>query len=109
MRQAKRSFLVTAAALLPVLTGGAAAHALTQEAGRAQAGVPACVEVAPSWRYTFVTNNCSAPYTLTIAYSDGRDVPCRVAHPGDHITFPGHGTQGEHVVGAVLCSDGADH
>lgn len=100
-----RPFITVAAAALPVLTGNAVAHAVPPEAAvESSESVPACVEVSPGWRYTFVTNNCSSTYTLTIAYSDGRDVPCRVAGPGDHITFPGHGTQGDRVLGAVLCS-----
>ncbi|WP_437108624.1 alpha-amylase [Streptomyces sp. enrichment culture] len=105
MRQAMRPFITMAAAALPVLTGNAAAHAVPSEAAvRSSGSAPACVEVGPGWRYTFVTNNCAETHTLTVAYSDGRDVPCRVARPGDHLTFPGYGTRGDRVLGAVLCS-----
>ncbi|WP_255310880.1 alpha-amylase [Streptomyces viridosporus] len=109
MRQVMRPFIMTAAALLPVLTGSAAAHATPSETERAQTDAPACVEVGADWRYTFVTNTCSSTYTLTVAYSDGREVPCRVVHPGDRVTFPGHGTRGDRVLGAVLCSGGTGH
>ncbi|GAA3505024.1 hypothetical protein GCM10019016_121370 [Streptomyces prasinosporus] len=106
MRQVMRPFVTVAAAALPLLTGSAAAHAASPEAAvEPSEGAPACVEVGPGWRHTVVTNHCSSTYTLTVAYSDGRDVPCRVAHPGDRLTFPGYGTRGDQVLGAVLCSE----
>nr|P01093.2 RecName: Full=Alpha-amylase inhibitor Haim-1; AltName: Full=Haim I [Streptomyces griseosporeus] len=65
---------------------------------------PACVHFTADWRYTFVTNDCSIDYSVTVAYGDGTDVPCRSANPGDILTFPGYGTRGNEVLGAVLCA-----
>ncbi|MFF3500897.1 alpha-amylase [Streptomyces sp. NPDC003247] len=108
MRRVTRSTIVVAAAALSVLTGGTAAHAVPPTAAETSDSAPACLEVSADWRYTFVSNTCSSTYTLTISYSDGRDVPCRVADPGDFITFPGYGTDGAHVLGAVLCATAED-
>lgn len=69
---------------------------------------PDCVHLSVDWRYTLVGNNCSSTYTLTVVYLDGTEVPCRTSAPGTLITFPGRGTQGNQVLGAVLCDgDGA--
>ncbi|WP_234333965.1 alpha-amylase [Streptomyces viridochromogenes] len=96
------------------VTTGTPAHAAPQaaasrESSRSMQGsmsAPDCVHLTVDWRYTFVSNDCSSTYTLTVAYLDGTEVPCRTAAPGDRITFPGRGTQGNEVLGAVLCDSG---
>ncbi len=69
---------------------------------------PDCIHLTVDWRYTLARNDCSGPYTLRVAYLDGTEVPCRTAAPGALITFPGRGTQGNEVLGAVLCDIDGD-
>ncbi|AIR96213.1 alpha-amylase inhibitor Gaim [Streptomyces glaucescens] len=106
------SSLVTVAAAL-LATASGAAHAGAQEGaddrgGAAWSAAPECVTFSADWRYTFVTNNCPDTHTLKVVYRDGTDVPSRVAPPGAMVTFPGHGTTGNAVLGVIACDGGAD-
>ncbi|NUP17508.1 MAG: alpha-amylase [Streptomyces sp.] len=92
-----RSTLTALAVALFAATTGTAAYAAPPQAA------PDCVHLAVDWRYTYVSNDCSSDHTLTVVYLDGTEVPCRTAAPGTRITFPGRGTQGNEVLGAVLC------
>ncbi|MGW1953329.1 alpha-amylase [Streptomyces sp. NPDC001920] len=107
-----RSIFIALAAVLCAATSSSAAPAATQAAEpRHQStrsthepiAAPDCVHLTVDWRYTFARNDCSSTYTLRVVYLDGTEVPCRTAPPGALITFPGRGTQGNEVLGAVLC------
>lgn len=115
-RFARSTFTAIAMAVVAATTG-TAADAAPQAAGSPQSAhsapsaqdptiAPDCVHLTVDWRYTRVSNACSSTHTLTVAYLDGTEVPCRTAAPGALITFPGRGTQGNEVLGAVLCDSG---
>lgn len=115
MARIMRSTFITMAAALCAATAGSAAAATPQAVSPREsvrsaqdlAAAPDCVHLTVDWRYTFAGNDCSSTYTLRVVYLDGTEVPCRTAAPGTLITFPGRGTQGNEVLGAVLCdSDG---
>lgn len=115
MARFMRSTFTALAAALCAATAGAAAHAAPEAAAsrvsarsvQDRAAAPDCVHLTVDWRYTFARNDCSSTYTLTVVYLDGTEIPCRTSAPGALITFPGRGTQGNEVLGAVLCdSDG---
>ncbi|WP_142268355.1 alpha-amylase [Streptomyces sp. NBC_00080] len=98
-----RSTFLTSAVVLSLATPAAATDAASLEGVEGQVGAPECVGFTADWRYTFVTNGCSSAYTVTVVYRDGTEVPCRVAFPGDRLTFPGYGTRGNEVLGTALC------
>ncbi|MFF7167045.1 alpha-amylase [Streptomyces sp. NPDC008086] len=97
-----RSTFIALAVALCATTADTAASAAPQAAPDPTAA-PDCVHLTVDWRYTFASNDCSSTYTLRVVYLDGTEVPCRTAAPGALITFPGRGTQGNDVLGAVLC------
>ncbi|MFJ4696484.1 alpha-amylase [Streptomyces sp. NPDC088766] len=103
MRSTFMAFVVA----LAVLPSGTAAHAAPSEDAGTLSAAPDCVTFGADWRYTFVSNDCSDTHTVKVVYRDGTDVPCRLAPPRALITFPGYGTQGNEVLGVVLC-DAAD-
>ncbi|GAA2408211.1 hypothetical protein GCM10010420_40540 [Streptomyces glaucosporus] len=88
--------------LAGTVLGGPARAAGASDGGGA---VPACVQVSAGWRYTFVANGCDTPWHGTVEYADGQDVPCRTAAPGETVTFPGHGTGDNRVIGLRACPD----
>jgi hypothetical protein len=108
------STFTSLAVTLCATTTGTAAYAAPQVAAPVESAqsaqsrtvAPDCVHLTVDWRYTFASNGCSSTYTLTVVYLDGTEVPCRTAAPGALITFPGRGTQGNEVLGAVLCDSG---
>ncbi|WP_246101093.1 alpha-amylase [Streptomyces cyaneus] len=87
-------------------TTGTAVSMESAQSAQSPTIAPDCVHLTVDWRYTFARNDCSSTYTLTVVYLDGTEVPCRTAAPGALITFPGRGTQGNEVLGAVLCDSG---
>ncbi|MFE6624459.1 alpha-amylase [Streptomyces sp. NPDC057740] len=97
-----RSTFIALAVALCATTADTAASAAPQAAPDPTAA-PDCVHLTVDWRYTFASNDCSSTYTLRVVYLDGTEVSCRTAAPGALITFPGRGTQGNDVLGAVLC------
>ncbi|MFE1250835.1 alpha-amylase [Streptomyces sp. NPDC058735] len=101
-----RSTVMACAVVLAVATPGAAARAETREVPEDRRSAPECVHFTTGWRYTFVTNDCADPHTVKVEYRDGTAVPCRIAPPGAVITFPGYGTQGNEILGVVLCDTG---
>ncbi|MET8028940.1 alpha-amylase [Streptomyces avermitilis] len=103
-----RSTITGLTAGLLAVSSGVAAQAASHEAEAGWDSPPACVHVNSGWRYTFVTNECSSAYDLTVVYSDGTNVPCRLASPGEIISFPGYGTQGNKVLGVALCATDGD-
>ncbi|MDR6978423.1 hypothetical protein J2X68_005149 [Streptomyces sp. 3330] len=103
-RYVRSTFVACAVALCVIPASGAAAHEATAEYPGSQVAAPDCVRFTADWRYTFVTNDCSSAYSVTVVYGDGNEVPCRWANPGDMLTFPGYGTRGNEVLGAVLCA-----
>ncbi|MDT0611116.1 alpha-amylase [Streptomyces lancefieldiae] len=108
MKRFLRSTFVLFAMALTLATSGTAAHAAAPEDADGGVGAPDCVRFSAGWRYTFVTNDCSSTHSLTVVYRDGTDVPCRLAPPGALITFPGHGTLGNEVLGVALCDAGGN-
>lgn len=109
MRRFMRSTVPAVTVALALATAGVPAFAAAPEpAGTSTSSAPDCVRLNVGWRYTFVTNDCSDGYSLTVVYRDGTDVPCRWASPGAVLTFPGYGTQGNEVVGAAVCGPGGD-
>ncbi|WP_244190380.1 alpha-amylase [Streptomyces caeruleatus] len=111
----RSTFIALAMALCATTTGAAASAAPQAASPRASASstqspttAPDCVHLTVDWRYTFASNDCSSTYTFRVVYLDGTDVPCRTAAPGALITFPGRGTQGNEVLGAVLCDGEGD-
>lgn len=115
MRITRSTFIAMTVALCSSTAGTAASAApqavASQEAARSTqepTAAPDCVRLTVDWRYTFASNDCSGTYTLRVAYLDGTEVPCRTAAPGTLITFPGRGTQGNEVLGAVLCDSQGD-
>nr|ACU45382.1 alpha-amylase inhibitor [Streptomyces avermitilis] len=104
MRRYIRSTITGLTAGLLAVSSGVAAQAASREAEEGWDSPPACVHINSDWRYTFVTNDCSSAYDVTVVYRDGANVPCRVASPGDIISFPGYGTQGNTVLGVALCA-----
>lgn len=114
--QIVRSTFIALTAALCAATSGTAASAAPQAAESRESvrstqepiTAPDCVHLTVDWRYTFASNDCSSTYTLRIVYLDGTEVPCRTAAPGALITFPGRGTQGNEVLGAVLCDSDGD-
>ncbi|WP_254406164.1 alpha-amylase [Streptomyces sp. AC627_RSS907] len=103
-----RSTFVFFTMTLTLATFGTAAHAASPEDASGRVGAPDCVRFSAGWRYTFVTNDCSSTHSVTVVYRDGTDVPCRSAHPGALVTFPGYGTLGNEVVGVALCDAGGN-
>ncbi len=99
------TFTALAVTLFAATTGTAVSMESAQSA-QSPTIAPDCVHLTVDWRYTFARNDCSSTYTLTVVYLDGTEVPCRTAAPGALITFPGRGTQGNEVLGAVLCDSG---
>ncbi|MFG3307061.1 alpha-amylase [Streptomyces wuyuanensis] len=101
---------VGVAAVVAVLFSACAAQAAAvgaPAASTAAAGsgepAPECVRYAASWRYTHVTNDCGTAHRVTVEYTDGAEVPCREARPGETVTFPGYGTGGNGVLRVLLC------
>ncbi|MDG9701003.1 alpha-amylase [Streptomyces sp. DH37] len=85
------------------LSGLAAAAAPAVAAGTGEA--PACVTLAPSWRYTLVTNGCAETHTVRVLYTDGTPSPCRAVEPRATVTFAGYGTDANHPVRTDLCDE----
>ncbi|MEU2587052.1 alpha-amylase [Streptomyces avermitilis] len=103
-----RSIITGLTAGLLAVSSGVAAQAASREAAEGWDSPPACVNINTDWRYTFVTNDCTSAYDVTVVYRDGTNVPCRLASPGDIISFPGYGTQGNKVLGVALCTTDGD-
>ncbi|WP_328535322.1 alpha-amylase [Streptomyces sp. NBC_00344] len=106
MQSALRSTVRALALGLSMVTAGLAQSA-EAAGGDAEGQAPGCVQYATSWRYTFVTNSCDSTQLLAVDYLHGDEVPCRIAAPGDTVTFPGYGTDGNQVLGVRLCLDPA--
>ncbi|GGX57869.1 alpha-amylase [Streptomyces fructofermentans] len=66
--------------------------------------VPDCVHYASDWRYTTVLNDCDITVELTVEYTDGTQVPCRVVAPAAIATFPGYGPGHNDVTGLRACT-----
>ncbi|MFG2825424.1 carbohydrate-binding module family 20 domain-containing protein [Kitasatospora sp. NPDC048365] len=64
---------------------------------------PPCLSYSSDWRYTFVTNACTQPYSVQLAYVSGASSPCRYTEPGDMVTFAGYGTNADYVTRLRLC------
>ncbi|MEU3632518.1 alpha-amylase [Streptomyces fradiae] len=105
MKRYMRSTLVVGAAVLALAAPGTAAHAVSPASAADSTVAPACVTFSASWRYTFVTNDCSTTHTVRVVYGDGTQVPCREVAPGATATFPGYGTTGNTVEGLALCTE----
>ncbi|WP_055590587.1 hypothetical protein [Peterkaempfera griseoplana] len=90
------------AALAALLGAGAAAPA-TAAGGDEHVPAPPCITSTSDWRYTFVSNDCSQPYSVQLDYTDGAVSPCRYTAPGDRITFAGYGTDADYVTDVHLC------
>lgn len=97
------SSLVVASAGVLALVTAAPAHGAQAVASPSDVSAPPCVQWSAGWRYTLVTNGCDTAQRITVTYTSGADIPCRTAGPGDTVTFPGYGTQGDSVLGVVLC------
>ncbi|WP_374984738.1 alpha-amylase [Streptomyces fradiae] len=92
-------------AVLAMAAPATAVHAASPEAAADSTVAPACVAFSASWRYTFVTNDCSSTHTVRVVYGDGTEVPCREVAPGATATFPGYGVSGNTVEGMALCTE----
>ncbi|MFE0678323.1 alpha-amylase [Streptomyces sp. NPDC058867] len=92
-------------ALATVIASGILVAPTTAPPAVAATGSPAlnCVEYFPSWRYTDVHNGCDISTAVTVEYANGQQVPCRVVEPDGWATFPGYGTNGNHVIGLLTC------
>ncbi|MER6678069.1 alpha-amylase [Streptomyces sp. NPDC000983] len=64
---------------------------------------PECVEYFQSWRYTDVHNRCGDTVSVTVEYTNGQWVPCRVIDADGWATFPGYGTDGNYVTALRTC------
>ncbi|MER6784066.1 alpha-amylase [Streptomyces sp. NPDC000658] len=94
----------SAAALVACLTTAAAILGTTGPAHAAAAQTaPPCLTYTSDWRYTFVTNDCSEPHSVQLAYTYGELSPCRQVEPADRITFAGYGTTADYVTELRLC------
>ncbi|MFV0130632.1 alpha-amylase [Streptomyces sp. HMX112] len=96
--------LVVSGALAAAVAGLTAPAAGAHTPARAEVSAPDCVGYSASWRYTLVTNGCGDAHEVTVRYRDGAEVPCRAVAPGQTVTFPGYGTQGDEVQGLRLCA-----